>query len=116
MINAVPQNREDPGDAVMAALGSDVRRAIIALLADRPLTVGEIAAHFPISRPAVSKHLRLLSAAGLIVHATAGTRNIYRLEQTGFAAGRDWLDQFWPDALTRFRILAENTYKADKDA
>lgn len=116
MIHALPRKRADRGDAVMAALGSDVRRAIIALLADRPLSAGEIAAHFPISRPAISKHLKLLGAAGLIAHAPEGTRNIYWLEQSGFAAGREWLDRFWPDALTRFRILAENTYEADKDA
>lgn len=116
MVQTQSGNDADRGDAVMTALGNDVRRAIIGLLAERPLTAGEIAAHFPISRPAVSKHLKLLSAADLIAYATAGTRNIYRLEQSGFSAGRDWLDQFWPDALTRFRILAENTYEADKDA
>lgn len=100
----------------MTALGSDVRRAIVGLLAERPLAAGEIAVHFPISRPAISKHLKLLGAAGLIAHATEGTRNIYRLEQGGFAAGREWLDQFWPHALVRFRMVAENTYKADRDA
>ena len=104
------------GDEVMAALGNDVRRAILRVLAERPLPAGEIAMQFPISRPAVSKHLKLLFDAGLVGHKTAGTSRIYHLEKRGFSAGREWLDQFWPDALGRFRMVAENTYEAKRDA
>ncbi len=100
----------------MTALGNDVRRAILRLLAERPLAAGEIAMQFPISRPAVSKHLKLLFDAGLVKHEITGTRYIYRLEERGFSQGRDWLDQFWPDALNRFRLVAENTYEAESDA
>ena len=106
----------DPGDVVMTALGSDVRRDILRLLAGGPRPAGGIAAAFPISRPAVSKHLRLLSEAGLIRAEAQGRQQIYSLEQRGFEAGHSWLDGFWPDALARFRMLAENTYDRDEAA
>lgn len=112
---SVERSRTGEADLVMTALGSDVRRAILHLLAERERSAGEIAAHFPISRPAISKHLRLLSEAGLIASKTAGVRNIYRLHRSGFEVGRYWLDTFWPEALGRFKLLAENTYRAEDD-
>ena len=107
---ATATRMKDRGDAVMAALGNDVRRSILRLLEGGPRLAGEIAQGFPISRPAVSKHLRILLDAGLIAQEARGRQKIYRLERAGFAAGHDWLDGFWPEALGRFRMVAENTY------
>ncbi|MEM9580196.1 MAG: metalloregulator ArsR/SmtB family transcription factor [Pseudomonadota bacterium] len=100
----------------MDALGNDVRRAILRMLAEGAMTASAIAAEFPISRPAISRHLKLLTDAKLIAFEPQGRQNLYHLAEDGFAAGRTWLDQFWPDALTRFRLLAENTYEAGGDA
>jgi DNA-binding transcriptional ArsR family regulator len=101
-------------ERALDALGNPVRREILRLLSQRERAVGEIAARLPVSRPAVSKHLRLLREAGLVAPHAEGTRNVYRLEAAGFAAARKWLDRFWDDALTRFRLLAENT-EPDRD-
>ena len=94
----------DPFDA----LGDPNRRAIVELLAGQPRSVGEIAAHLPISRPAVSRHLRLLKSANLVAEEALGTRRIYRLREEGVAAVREYLQQVWGDALFRFRVTAEN--------
>jgi DNA-binding transcriptional ArsR family regulator len=91
------------------ALGNPTRREILRRLAREPMPVGELAGHFPISRPAVSKHLRLLQAAGLVTSETQGKRHYCRLERAGFEAAASWLDRFWDDALHRFKLLAENT-------
>lgn len=99
-------------DIVLDALGSPTRRRILELLGDGPRPVGEIAAALPVSRPAVSKHLRLLEAAELVEFEASGTRNVYRLEQAGFDAARDWLGGFWDEALARFAMLAENLPEA----
>ena len=98
----------DPFDA----LGDPNRRAIVELLgAGSPegRSVGELAGALPISRPAVSRHLRLLKAAGLVVEEPRGTRRLYRLHDEGLAAVRAYLDRVWGDAATRFRLTAENT-------
>ncbi len=108
-----PDHSCDPTVSVaLDALGNQIRREIIAMLANGPLAAGQIAAHFPISRPAVSKHLRLLQDAQMITHDTIGNRNIYRLRQAGFDRARLWLDHFWIDALNRFSLVAENTVTA----
>lgn len=99
---------QDRDAATLDALGSPIRRTIVELLSERPRAVGELASQLPVSRPAVSKHLRLLENAGLIAHEPIGTRNIYRLEAEGFEAARRWLDKFWTEALGRFRLVAEN--------
>ena len=94
------------------ALGDPSRRAIVELLgvnAPEGRSVGELAASLPISRPAVSRHLRLLKAAGLVVEEPRGTRRIYRLHDEGLAAVRAYLDRVWGEAATRFRLTAENT-------
>lgn len=105
-----PATSRDRKSAVaLDALGSPVRRDILKLLAGQPRAVGELATRLPVSRPAVSKHLRLLEQAGLVAHETEGTRNVYRLEARGFEAARGWLEAFWDEALPRFKLVAENT-------
>ena len=94
----------DPFDA----LGDPHRRAIVELLAREGRSVGELASALPISRPAVSRHLRLLKNAGLVVEEPQGTRRIYRLHDEGVEAVRRYLEQVWGDAATRFRLVAEN--------
>jgi DNA-binding transcriptional ArsR family regulator len=91
------------------ALGDPSRRAILTLLGSGARSVGEIAAALPISRPAVSKHLRLLKEAGFVAEEPHGTRRIYRLQEEGPAAVRAYLEQVWGDAAARFRLMARNT-------
>jgi DNA-binding transcriptional ArsR family regulator len=90
------------GDA-WSALGDPSRRAIVECLAERPRAVGELAAALPISRPAVSQHLRVLKDAGLVAERVAGTRRIYRLNPAGVAALRDQLDTYWNRALAGYQ-------------
>ncbi|WP_433309298.1 ArsR/SmtB family transcription factor [Micromonospora sp. CA-269861] len=89
------------------ALGDPTRRAIVACLAERPRAVGELAEVLPISRPAVSQHLRVLKDAGLVTDRAAGTRRVYRLNPAGVAALRDQLDTYWSRALEGFQDAAE---------
>jgi DNA-binding transcriptional ArsR family regulator len=96
-------------ERILDALGNQTRRDILALLKDGPLPVGTIAARFPISRPAVSKHLRILQAAGLVRYHSSGTHNIFYLEPTGFQDARAYLDLFWNEALTNFKRVVEET-------
>ena len=98
-----------PAGDPFEALGDPNRRAIVELLGGRERSVREIADSLPISRPAVSRHLRLLKLAGLVVEEPRGTRRIYRLHDEGVAAVRAYLERVWGEAATRFRILAENT-------
>ncbi len=100
---------EDP----FQALGDPNRRHILQALASGPRSVGELAGSMPISRPAVSRHLRLLKDAGLVVEAAAGTRRIYRLHDEGVEAADAFLRQVWGEAVGRFRIVAENTERGD---
>jgi DNA-binding transcriptional ArsR family regulator len=88
------------------ALGNPVRRAILQELRARPLSVGEIAARLPVSRPAVSRHLRALEDAGLVRAREEGTRNIYSVHMQGFASVREFVDEFWDTALARLEELA----------
>lgn len=99
---------EHDSDRVLDALGDPTRRTILALLRASPLAVGEIAAQLPISRPAVSKQLRLLEAAGLVEHTTIGTRNIFQIRAAGFASARSYIEQFWDEALASFQRAAES--------
>jgi DNA-binding transcriptional ArsR family regulator len=112
MTRAAPRVRL-PEDA-LDALGSATRRAIVRALGRGPLSVGEIAERLPVSRPAVSKHLRVLRRAGLVQHESQGTKNVFRLERAGFDAARGWLDTFWDQALARFALVAENTGRPRK--
>jgi DNA-binding transcriptional ArsR family regulator len=86
-----------------SALGDPSRRSIVECLAERPRAVGELAAALPISRPAVSQHLKVLKEAGLVSEHAAGTRRIYRLDPAGVAAMRDQLDTYWNRALAGFQ-------------
>jgi DNA-binding transcriptional ArsR family regulator len=97
------------GGDPFGALGNPQRRAIVELLASRPRSVQELADGLPISRPAVSRHLRVLSTAGLVRDEQVGTRRLYRLHETGIAAVRGYLEDVWGDAAIRFRLFAENT-------
>lgn len=89
------------------ALGDPTRRAIVECLADGPRAVGELAAELPISRPAVSQHLKVLKNAGLVAERAAGTRRIYRLNPAGVSALRDQLDAFWNRALVSYKDVVE---------
>src|SRR5256714_11738808 len=91
------------------ALGDRHRRAIVELLGGGARSVREIAEALPISRPAVSRHLRLLKNAGLVVEEPRGTQRIYRLHDEGVAAVQEYLRQVWGDAAARLRMFAENT-------
>jgi DNA-binding transcriptional ArsR family regulator len=88
-------------------LGDPTRRAIVACLAERPRAVGELAAELPISRPAVSQHLKVLKDAGLVTDQAAGTRRLYRLNPVGMAAMRDQLETFWNRALDNYQDIVE---------
>jgi DNA-binding transcriptional ArsR family regulator len=96
-------------DAMFLALGDPTRRAIFERLADRPRAVGELAAEFPVSRPAVSQHLKVLKDAGLVTDRRAGTRRLYQLNPTGVRALRNRLDRFWNKALASYRELVEQS-------
>lgn len=98
--------------ALHAALGDPTREAIVRLLADGERSVGEIAEQLPVSRPAVSRHLRLLEGAGLVRHQSVGTRNVYALQPDALAALRDDIDAMWRVALARFALVARNDPKA----
>jgi DNA-binding transcriptional ArsR family regulator len=93
------------------ALGDPTRRAIFARLAEHPRAVGELASELPVSRPAVSQHLKVLKEAGLVVDRPAGNRRIYRLDPTGVEVLRAQLDSFWNQALATYKALAEQTEK-----
>jgi DNA-binding transcriptional ArsR family regulator len=103
------EHRPSPSGDPFEALGDPNRRAIVELLAQHERSVAELAGELPISRPAVSRHLRLLKDAGLVVERSAGTRRIYRLHEQGVAAVQVYLVQVWGEAATRFRLVAENT-------
>jgi DNA-binding transcriptional ArsR family regulator len=91
----------------LGALGDPSRRAILSCLAERPRAVGELADELPISRPAVSQHLKVLKAADLVSETAAGTRRIYRLNPVGVGALRDQLEMFWNQALTGYKDVVE---------
>jgi DNA-binding transcriptional ArsR family regulator len=96
------------------ALGDPTRRAIFERLADRPRAVGELAAELPVSRPAVSQHLKVLKDARLVVDRRAGTRRIYQLDPDGLGALRADLEQFWTKALAAYKVAAERTMEEVK--
>lgn len=92
-----------------SALGDPNRRAIVEILRPGERSVREIADELPISRPAVSQHLRVLKQAGLVIEEARGTRRLYRLHDEGVAAVHAYLERVWGDAAGRFRLTAENT-------
>ena len=89
------------------ALGDATRRAIVERLLEGPMSVGELARHFPVSRPAISQHLRVLKDAKLVTDRAEGTRRYYELDPKGFDSLRDYLDQFWNQALAAYKNAVE---------
>lgn len=94
-------------NAALSALADPTRRGVLERLAAGPASVGEIAAELPVSRPAVSQHLKVLKGAGLVVDRAQGTRRVYQIDPAGLGAIRAWLDQFWTVALDAFKAEAE---------
>jgi DNA-binding transcriptional ArsR family regulator len=92
--------------AMLTALADPTRRAIFERLARRPSAVGELARELPVSRPAVSQHLKVLKSAGLVIDQPAGTRRVYSVDPDGIETIRDYFEQFWQQALVRFRAAA----------
>jgi len=91
----------------LSALGDPTRRAIFERLADGPLPVGELARDLPVTRPAVSQHLKVLKDAGLVTDRQEGTRRIYQLDPAGIGAMRSYFDTFWNHALAAFKAAVE---------
>ncbi len=97
------------------ALGDDTRRAVFERLRAGPRAVGEIARELPVSRPAVSQHLRVLKAAGLVHERRQGTRRLYSVDIGGLSQLRADMDAFWQDALDAFADVAEDTGERERD-
>ena len=95
-------------DQALDALGNPVRRHILHLLSEHPRSVVEIANLLPISRPAVSKHLKILQDASLVSFESVGTQHVFSVDLTGMEEARGWLNHFWEVALLRFKLVAEN--------
>lgn len=100
--------------ASLGALGDPTRREIFERVASRPRAVGELARGLPVSRPAVSQHLKVLKEAGLVREVADGTKRIYHLDPRGVGAMREWLDQHWLEALGAFQKYADDLYQKDK--
>jgi len=98
---------QDRTARVLDALGDPTRRAILELVRDRERPVGEIARHLPVSRPAVSQHLRVLKGAGLVHDRREGTRRLYGVDAEGLSALRAYLERYWGSALAAFKEKAE---------
>ena len=110
----LPLVTADHRSDVWAALGDGTRRAIVLMLAAGPMSVGDLAAQLPVTRPAVSQHLKVLKDAGLVREEAAGTRRIYRLDAAGVVALREQLDDFWDRALGGFRNVVERSRRGKK--
>lgn len=102
-------------DRVFAALNDPTRRAVFERLRTGPKPVGEIARALPVTRPAVSQHLKVLKEAGLVDDRSEGTRRIYHIDPKGLGAMRAWLDQFWTCALDSFVAEVERSHKEEKE-
>ena len=102
------------GNAAFAALADPTRRRVLERLAGGPRPVGEIARGLPVSRPAVSQHLKVLKEAGLVSDHPDGARRIYAIDPQGLGAMRAWLDQFWDVALAAFQAEAERPRDEDE--
>jgi DNA-binding transcriptional ArsR family regulator len=103
----VPAHASD--DDVWAVLGDRTRRSIVACLAEQPLAVVDLAARLPVSRPAVSQHLKVLKDSGLVDEEVAGRRHVYRLNPAAVTALRDQLDTFWTRALAGYEATLDRT-------
>jgi DNA-binding transcriptional ArsR family regulator len=98
----------------LQALGDPTRRSVLEELRAGPRAVGEIAARLPVSRPAVSQHLRVLKEAGLVTERKNGTRHLYRVDPDGLAEVREYLEGFWEEALANFKAAAEQEERRKK--
>ena len=94
-------------EEALQALGDPTRSSVLEELRDGPQAVGAIAARLPVSRPAVSQHLRVLKEAGLVTERQHGTRRLYRVDPDGLAEVREYLEGFWEEALANFKAVAE---------
>jgi DNA-binding transcriptional ArsR family regulator len=94
-------------DRIFAALADPTRRAVFERVADAPQTVGALAAQLPVSRPAVSQHLKVLKDAGLVTDEAHGASRVYRIDPQGLGPIRRWLDQQWDRSLANFKRIAE---------
>lgn len=101
-------------ETALAALADPTRRRVFEELRRGPRSVGAIAQTLPVSRPAVSQHLKVLKEAGLVTDRPEGTRRVYHLDPKGLAAIRRWLDQFWDDALSAFQAEVERENTSDE--
>lgn len=99
----------------LATLADPTRRRILEIVAREPRAVADISRELPVSRPAVSQHLRVLADAGLVTHRVAGTRHLYQLDPSGLAVLRAYLDALWDTALLSFKAQAENTSPTRKE-
>jgi DNA-binding transcriptional ArsR family regulator len=99
----------------LTALADPTRRRVFEELRSGPKPVGEIAREMPVSRPAVSQHLKVLKGAGLVREETKGTRHVYSIDPKGLSAIRRWLDQFWDEALTAFAAEVERDAEDEKE-
>ncbi|MEZ4615917.1 MAG: metalloregulator ArsR/SmtB family transcription factor [Caldilineaceae bacterium] len=102
-------------ERILDALGHQTRRDIIRLLREQPMPVGTLADHFPISRPAISKHLRILQSVGLVHYRVQGASNIFYLQPDAFQLLRHYLAQFWDDALANFQQAAARQAEAESE-
>jgi DNA-binding transcriptional ArsR family regulator len=100
--------------SALAVLADPTRRKVLERLRGGPRAVNAIAAGMPVSRPAVSQHLKILKEAGLVEERSEGVRRIYSVRREGFAGLRAWLDSFWIDALDAFKLEAERSWQAKK--
>ena len=98
-------------DRIFAALADPTRRAVFERIAKRPQSVGALAADLPVSRPAVSQHLKVLKDAGLVTDHARGTSRIYHVDPNGLGAARRWLDEQWERSLDNFKRIAEQEDK-----
>ncbi|HEX3422509.1 MAG TPA: metalloregulator ArsR/SmtB family transcription factor [Sphingomicrobium sp.] len=101
-------------DRAFSALHDPTRRAVFERLREGPRPVGEIARGLPVTRPAVSQHLKVLREAGLVSDRSEGTKRIYHIDPKGLGAMRAWLDQFWESALRAFASEVERSAKEDR--
>src|SRR5262245_20426483 len=97
-----------------AALGDPTRRAVFQKVADRPQAVGQLAGELPVSRPAVSQHLKVLKQAGLVLDERAGNRRIYRIDQAGLGTLRADLEEFWGKTLAAYKQVAEESKQEEQ--
>ena len=102
------------GSSGLLALGDPTRLAILERLADRPTAVVDLARGLPVSRPAVSQHLRVLKDAGLVMDQAVGNRRIYRVDPDGLAALRDQIDRFWGKALASYKDIVEQRMQEER--